>query len=202
MDVKGLPIDGAWLCTPKQYRDDRGVFLEWFRADLLSEATGSRLEVVQANHSVSRIGALRGIHFADVPPGQAKYVYCPSGAVLDVAVDLRTGSPTYGAWHAERLDEVDRRGLYLAEGLGHAFLALTDPAVLVYLCSSAYAPAREHEVHPLDAEVAIDWPLDAEPLLSPKDAAAPSLRTAAAAGALPTYADCTELYRRRRSGGQ
>lgn len=201
MEVRALPVDGAWLCTPRQFGDSRGVFLEWFRADKLAEATGYRLPVVQANHSVSRRGTLRGIHFADVPPGQAKYVYCAAGAVLDVVVDLRTGSPTYGSWHAERLDDVDRRGLYLAEGLGHAFLALSDAATLVYLCSTAYAPEREREVHPLDPEIGIVWPVDGEPLLSAKDAAAATLAEARTAGLLPAYEECQAFYR-QRIGGQ
>ncbi len=202
MEVRALPIEGAWVTTPRQFRDDRGVFLEWFRADRLGAALGHPLSVAQANHSVSRRGTLRGIHFADVPPGQAKYVYCAAGAVLDVVVDLRTGSPTYGAWHAERLDDVDRRGLYLAEGLGHAFLALTDAAALAYLCSTTYTPEREHEVHPLDPDIGIDWPLEAEPLLSGKDAAAPKLVDARSAGLLPSYDMCQAFYDRMRSGGQ
>lgn len=200
MEVRALPVDGAWLCTPRQFGDARGVFLEWFRADKLAEATGHRLPVVQANHSVSQRGTLRGIHFADVPPGQAKYVYCATGAVLDVVVDLRTGSPTFASWHAERLDDVDRRGMYLAVGLGHAFLALTDSATLVYLCSTAYAPNREHEVHPLDPEIGIRWPVEGEPLLSAKDAAAPPLAAARTAGLLPAYDECQAFYRRRTSG--
>lgn len=202
MEVRALPIDGAWLATPRQFRDDRGVFLEWFRADRLGAAVGRRLDVAQANHSVSRRGTLRGIHFADVPPGQAKYVYCAAGAVLDVVVDLRTGSPTYGGWHAERLDDADRRGLYLAEGLGHAFVALTEPAALAYLCSTTYAPEREHEVHPLDPDIGIEWPLETEPLLSAKDAAAPKLEEARSAGLLPAYDVCRTLYDRARTGGQ
>lgn len=201
MEIRPLPIEGTWLCTPRQFRDDRGLFLEWFRADRLADAVGQAPAVVQANHSVSRRGTLRGIHFADVPPGQAKYVYCAAGAILDVVVDLRTGSPTYGAWHAERLDETDRRGVYLAEGLGHAFLALADSAV-TYLCSTAYAPEREHEVHPLDADIAIEWPADLEPLLSPKDAGAPKLADVCSAGLLPAYDRCQALYRSLRSGGQ
>ncbi|MGI8681321.1 MAG: dTDP-4-dehydrorhamnose 3,5-epimerase [Mycobacteriales bacterium] len=202
MEVRALPISGAWLCTPRQFTDDRGVFLEWFRADKLAAATGHRLTVAQANHSLSRRGTLRGIHFADVPPGQAKYVYCAAGAVLDVVVDLRTGSPTYGDWHAERLDASDRRGLYLAEGLGHAFLALSDRATLVYLCSTPYAPEREHEVHPLDPGIGIEWPVEGDPLLSAKDAGAPTLEEARTAALLPAYAECQAFYRRHRTGGQ
>src|SRR5947209_18016268 len=104
MDVEPLPIAGAWVLTPKQYGDDRGTFLEWFRADHLEAATGRAFAVRQANHSVSARGVVRGVHFADVPPGQAKLVYCPRGAVLDIVVDVRAGSPTYGEHVAVRHD--------------------------------------------------------------------------------------------------
>ena len=200
MDVQPLDIDGAWVFTPRQHPDDRGVFLEWFKAAVVEEAVGHRLSLAQANHSVSARGTLRGVHYADVPPSQAKYVYCSAGAVLDVVVDIRVGSPTFGRCAAVRLDDVDRRGIYIAEGLGHAFLALTDAASVTYLCSQSYNPTGEHGVHPLDPELALPWPGDVEPLLSPKDAAAPTLAEARAAGALPAYEDCLALYRRLDSG--
>ena len=208
MEVAPLRIDGAWVLTPSQHADDRGLFLEWYQAETLAGALGYRLSVAQANHSVSRRGTLRGVHYADVPSGQAKYVYCSSGAVLDLAVDLRVGSPTYGQCDGVQLDDADRRAVYLAEGLGHAFLALTDDASVSYLCSTAYSPQREHAVHPLDPALALPWPADIEPLLSPKDAATPTLAEAAAAGALPAYDSCRNYYGvlsdadRRRSGGQ
>lgn len=206
MDVSQLPIDGAWVFTPRQHADDRGVFLEWYQSETLSGALGFPLHVAQANHSVSRRGTLRGLHYADVPPGQAKYVYCLQGAVLDVVVDLRVGSPTFGCSDTVRLDEVDRRAVYLAEGLGHAFLALTESASVSYLCSTAYNPQREHAISPLDPELQVPWPADVTPLLSPKDAEAPTLAEAVDAGALPSYDSCRAYYRRlaaqRRSGGQ
>lgn len=185
MKIRQLPIAGAWEITPQQHRDPRGRFLEWYRHDRLAEAVGHRLELAQANLSVSARGVVRGIHYADVPPGQAKYVTCVRGAVLDVVVDLRRGSPTFGCWEPVRLDEVDRRAVYLAEGLGHGFCALTDDATLAYLCSTVYHPAVEHAVHPLDPELGIDWGTGA-PILSARDAAAPALRDAA----LPDYAAC------------
>lgn len=200
MDVRPLDIDGAWVFTPTQHADHRGVFLEWFRAEALAAATGRRLSLAQANHSVSSRGTLRGVHYADVPPSQAKYVYCVSGAILDVAVDIRVGSPTYGQSRSVRLDDVDRRGLFLSEGLGHAFLALTDSAAVTYLCSTPYSPTREHGVHPLDPALGIEWPADIDPVLSAKDAAAPPLAEAAAAGALPTYDDCRRYNETVRAG--
>ena len=201
MEVRELAVPGAWEFTPRQFADDRGVFLEWYRADVVSAAIGHPLTIAQSNHSVSRRGTLRGIHFADVPPSQAKYVYCPTGAVLDVVIDIRAGSPTFGAVDKVRLDDVDRRAVYLSEGLGHAFMALTDNAVVTYLCSTGYAPEREHGVYPLDPELAIGWPEDLEPVLSDKDAAAPTLKQAAADGILPTYAECLAFRASLRSRG-
>jgi len=185
-----LSIEGAWVVTPPVHSDTRGSFLEMFRTDKLSGVLGYRMEIAQANCSVSRRGVVRGIHFADVPPGQAKYVSCVSGAVLDVVVDLRVGSPGYGRWEAVRLDDENRRSVLVSEGLGHAFMALSETATAVYLCSTPYAPGREHGVHPLDPAIGIAWPVGCEPVLSDKDAAAPSLAEADAAGLLPRYSDC------------
>ena len=191
MKIVPLSIDGAWEILPAQHGDSRGLFLEWYRLDLLTEAVGHPLRLAQANMSVSATSVVRGIHFADVPPGQAKYVTCVRGAVFDVVVDLRVGSPTFGRWERVLLDEQDRRAVYLAEGLGHGFCALSDSATLTYLCSETYAPSREHSVHPLDPDLAITWPSGA-PTLSDRDAAAPSLARARADGLLPDYQQCVQ----------
>lgn len=191
MEYRELSVPGAWEITPKQFGDPRGVFLEWFKADAFAEALGHPLDLQQANMSVSAAGVLRGIHFADTPPGQAKYVTCPKGAVLDVVVDIRVGSPTFGQWDSVLLDDTDRRAIYLGEGLGHAFMSLEDDSTVMYLCSTGYSPGREHGIHPLDPEVGIEWPTVARdgspltPLLSEKDLVAPSLSEAAAQGLLP-----------------
>ena len=200
--MREMSIAGAWVHEPKVFPDERGSFHEWFAADGFRDVTGQGLALAQANCSVSRRGTLRGLHYADVPPGQAKYLTCVRGAVMDVVVDLRTGSPTYGRHEAVTLDDRDHRAVYLAEGLGHAFLALTDDATVVYLCSQGYAPAREHGVHPLDPALGIDWPADCPPLLSDKDAAAPTLAEAERGGLLPRYADCAAYYDRLRSAGK
>ncbi len=189
MKIRPLTVEGAFEVTPVQHSDPRGTFLEWYRIDSLAAAVGHPLELAQANLSVSARDVVRGIHFADVPPGQAKYVICVAGAVLDVVVDLRVGSPTFGQWESVQLDDVDRRAVYLAEGLGHGFCALSERATVAYLCSSTYRPGHEHGVHPLDAELGIGWPT-AAPLLSAKDSAAPSLAEARAAGLLPEYHTC------------
>jgi dTDP-4-dehydrorhamnose 3,5-epimerase len=185
-------VPDAYVLTPTRHGDDRGLFLEWFRSELM-DAVGHPFRLAQANASVSRRGVVRGIHYSDVPPGQAKYVTCVRGAVLDVVVDLRVGSPTFGTWDAVRLDDADRRVLYLAEGLGHSFCALEPDSTVVYLCNDVYRPGAEHGVHPLDAELAIPWPADS-PVLSPKDAAAPTLAEARDAGALPDYETCRRHY--------
>jgi dTDP-4-dehydrorhamnose 3,5-epimerase len=189
--IRPLTVEGAYEITPQQHGDPRGLFLEWYRFDRLAEVVGHPLRLAQANMSVSARGVVRGVHFADVPPGQAKYVTCPRGAVVDVVVDLRVGSPTFGQWDAVRLDDVDRRAVYLAEGLGHGFCALTDDATLTYLCSTTYNPGAERVVHPLDPDLAIDWPVDA-PQLSARDDAAPGLAAAREGGLLPAYDACRD----------
>jgi dTDP-4-dehydrorhamnose 3,5-epimerase len=194
VEIRELGISGVFEITPRQHPDDRGVFLELYKAAPFADAVGHPLTIKQTNCSVSSAGTLRGIHFADVPPSQAKYVACFRGAILDVAVDIRVGSPTYGAWEAVRLDTVERKALYLSEGIGHAFMALTDDATVSYLCSEPYAPGREHGVHPLDPAIGIGWPDGLTPVLSPKDEAAPSLAEAAAQGLLPTWDACQDLY--------
>lgn len=193
--ISELKIRGAFVFTPKQFGDDRGVFLEWFKSDGFAEAAGHQLDLQQANMSVSAAGVLRGIHFADVPPGQAKYVMCPKGAVFDVVVDIRVGSPTFGQWDSVVLDDRDRKCIYLAEGLGHAFLSLEDGSTVVYLCSAGYNPGREHGIHPLDPEVGIEWPTtgrNGEPIefeLSSKDTDAPGLSVARESRLLPEFDD-------------
>jgi dTDP-4-dehydrorhamnose 3,5-epimerase len=188
MKIRPLSIEGAWEITPQLHGDPRGLFTEWYRFDHLAEAVGHPLDLRQANLSVSAAGVVRGVHFADVPPGQAKYVTCVRGAVLDVVVDLRVGSPTFGRWEGVRLDDTDRAAVYLSEGLGHGFCALSDDATLTYLCSATYSPTGEHGIHPLDPDLGIDWPAGT-PQLSAKDEAAPTLAEALASGLLPRYQD-------------
>jgi dTDP-4-dehydrorhamnose 3,5-epimerase len=190
MDVRHHDIAGVFTFTPILRPDDRGVFLEAFKADVFAEAVGHRFDLKQMNISVSRAGTVRGVHFADVPPGQAKYVQCLAGRILDVVVDIRVGSPTFGQWDAVELDDVERKALYIAEGLGHAFCALSESATVGYLCSEPYAPGREHGINPLDPALGLPWPDGERSVLSEKDAAAPTLAEAVASGLLPQWADC------------
>jgi dTDP-4-dehydrorhamnose 3,5-epimerase len=193
VQVNELAIEGAWSFTPLQRPDDRGVFLEAFKADMFHSATGHSLALEQMNISVSKLGTVRGVHFAQLPPGQAKYVQCFSGRILDVVVDIRVGSPTFGQWEAIELNDENRIGLYISEGLGHAFCALSDSVTVGYLCSEPYAPGREHGIHPLDPALGLPFPEGTSALLSPKDAAAPTLAEAADIGLLPTYSECKEF---------
>jgi dTDP-4-dehydrorhamnose 3,5-epimerase len=200
MQVDSLGIPGAWLITPRIHGDARGQFLEWFKQPTFGGFVGHKFNLEQANCSVSARGVLRGIHYADVPPSQAKYVTCVYGSVLDVIVDLRVGSPTFGRWRSVLLDDKDRRAVYLSEGLGHGFCSRQDGSTVVYLCSAGYDPTREHEVHPLDPALGIDWQLSGEqPELSGKDAAAPTLAEAAAAGQLPTWEESTAFVEALRA---
>ena len=191
MDIRALKIAGAWEITPKQFGDNRGVFLEWFKSSAFTAVTGRTLELAQANCSVSAAGSLRGIHFTDNPPGQAKYVTCVKGAFLDVVVDLRVGSPTYGEWDSVLIDDIDRKAVYLSEGLGHAILSLEDGSTVMYLCSIEYSPEFDRDLDPFDPELNITWPTTdraGNPLtyeLSAKDSAAPSLHVLRTQGLLP-----------------
>jgi len=190
MTFRELAVPGAWEITPAQLGDSRGTFFEWFTDSAFAEMAGHRFDLRQANCSTSAAGALRGLHFAQLPPGQAKYVTCVRGAVFDVVVDIRVGSPTYGRWDSVRLDDVERRSVYLSEGLAHGFLALQDDSTVMYLCSEPYRPQREHAIAAIDPEIGIEWPMPAaELLLSDRDAAAPSLAEVRAAGLLPGWAE-------------
>ena len=201
MDIRALSIGGSFAITPRQFPDDRGLFLESFRGDRLAEVIGHRLDIVQTNVSVSSRGTVRGVHFADVPPSQAKYVTALSGSFVDFIIDIRVGSPTFGQWDSVLLDTVDHRATYLAEGLGHAICSLEDDSTVLYLCSTTYDPAREHGINPLDPELGLALPEGVTAVLSPKDAAAPSLGEAAAQGLLPQYDDCVRFYKKLASRG-
>lgn len=203
MQIRELTIPDSYEITPVQRADDRGVFLEWYRFDRLEEAVGHPLTLRQANTSVSKRGVVRGIHFADVPLGQAKYVTVTHGAVIDYVIDIRVGSPTFGQWDSVRLDDVDRKAIYIAEGLGHAFVALTENATVSYLVTDVYNPTAEHGINPLDTDIALVFPDEAgEALLSPKDTDAPGLLQARDAGLLPTWDAMRAYYESLNTAGK
>jgi dTDP-4-dehydrorhamnose 3,5-epimerase len=194
VDIRELAVPDSYVLDLVPHGDSRGRFVEWYRADILAEATGFGLTLAQANHSVSARGALRGIHFALVPPGQAKYIYCPVGRVLDVIVDIRVGSPTFGVHDAVLLDSDSPRAVYLSEGLGHAFVSLADNSSVTYLVSSGYSPGREFGIDPMDPALGLPWPTDLEFEFSAKDRAAPRLADALEQGLLPTAEQCAARY--------
>ncbi|RZS32749.1 dTDP-4-dehydrorhamnose 3,5-epimerase [Herbihabitans rhizosphaerae] len=199
MQARQLAVADAFEFTPRSFPDSRGLFVAPFQEDAFVKAVGHPLRVAQTNHSVSRRGTIRGVHFADTPPGQSKYVYCPRGALLDVIIDIRVGSPTFGKHEAVRLDAKSYNAVYLAEGLGHAFIALEDDTAMSYLCSTGYNPGAERGLNPLDAALDLPWPSDIEPILSEKDGAAPTLDQARADGILPVYDDCAAHYAKLRA---
>jgi epimerase EvaD len=199
MQFRPLSVPDAFEFSPRAFPDERGLFIAPFQEDAFRSAVGHPLRLGQSNHSVSRRGTIRGIHFADTPPGQAKYVYCPRGSLLDVIVDVRVGSPTFGRWDAVVLDSRDFRAMYLAEGLGHGFVALEDDTVMTYMCSEPYNPTGEHGITPLDPALGLPWPADIEQIISDKDRVAPTLAEAEEQGLLPVYADCVAYYDKLRS---
>ena len=198
MEVRELKVPGAWEITPKQHADDRGLFFEWFTDHAFQEITGHRLDLRQANCSVSSAGVLRGLHFAQLPPSQAKYVTCVRGAVFDVVVDIRVGSPTFGQWDSVILDDRTRRSVYVSEGLAHGFQALYKDSTVLYLCSAGYDADREHTIRATDPALDIQWP-GTDHVLSDRDAEAPTLEEVKAAGLLPTWDDAKAFVEDLRS---
>jgi dTDP-4-dehydrorhamnose 3,5-epimerase len=165
-------IDGVVLVVPDVHGDERGFFVETFSRDSWAEL-GVAVEFLQHNHSRSRQGTLRGIHF-QTEPGQAKLVRCPRGRILDVAVDLRRESPTYGQWEGHVLDDVEHHQLFVPVGCGHGFAVLSEEADVTYLVSSVYEAETEAGIAWDDPDVGVDWQV-AEPLLSERDKTAPKL---------------------------
>jgi NDP-hexose 3,5-(Or5-) epimerase len=197
MDITRTRVLDAFRIRPTMHEDLRGRFYESFRRDELERATGRRFTPVQTNFSTSRRNVLRGMHGVTIPPGQAKFVTCVRGQVMDVTLDTRTGSPTFGEFDTNILDEGNGTAVFIPEGLAHGFVALTDNACVSYVCSTLYVPGTPYEVNPFDPDIAIPWNVPAgECILAPKDSEAPTLAAAAAAGVLPTYAECVALYRR------
>ena len=189
MKLTLLGIEGAWAAESDVHVDHRGSFREWFKIEEIQELTGIDFSVKQANISLSNAGVIRGIHYSVAEAGQAKWVTCANGHIIDVIVDIRPSSPTF-----KKVIEVDLKGgegcaVLIGAGLGHGFLALEDNSVVSYLLSSPYSPSHEFEINPLDPDLNIDWHLDlvgnTGHIISPKDAQAPSLQERLADGRLP-----------------
>lgn len=202
MEIRPLAVPDAYRVVPRKIADRRGCFYEALRYDTLLEETGHSFTPRQVNHSISRRGTLRGIHGVLLPPGQAKLVSCVRGAVLDIVVDIRLGSPAFGCYDTNQLCSDTAVSVYVAEGLGHGFVALTDDACVQYLCSTIFEPGTPFEINPLDPALALPWGQTGEPLMSPKDAGAPPLARAAQQGLLATYAQCQVLYQANRRAAE
>ncbi|MEU6812777.1 dTDP-4-dehydrorhamnose 3,5-epimerase [Streptomyces sp. NPDC046831] len=198
MQVRKLAVQDAYELVPPTFPDRRGVYCAPFQAAVLADVLGFTPAFVQVSHAVSHRGAVRGPHYADVPPGQAKYAFCTQGSLLDFVVDVRVGSPTFGAYDTVRLDATGYHAVYLAEGLAHAVIALEPGTTLTYLTSTGYNPAAEHGIDPTDPDLGLPLPEGLELILSDKDRSAPSLARALAEGRLPRYEDCLAHYDRLR----
>jgi dTDP-4-dehydrorhamnose 3,5-epimerase len=157
MPFEEMKIKGAWVHTPLRHHDNRGHFEEQFKLSLIEQELGRTFTVKQVNQSVSNKGVIRGIHYTDSPEGQAKYVSCPKGKIWDVVVDLRKDSATYGQWDAAELSAENGLSVFIAEGLGHAFLSLEDGSVVNYLCSSEYNAVADRTVNAFDPRLAISF---------------------------------------------
>ncbi|GAA4771429.1 dTDP-4-dehydrorhamnose 3,5-epimerase family protein [Streptomyces sanyensis] len=194
MESRELAVGGAWVFRPTVYPDDRGLFVSPYQEAAFTKALGHGLfPVAQTNHSRSRRGVIRGVHYTTTPPGTAKYVYCARGRTVDFVVDLRVGSPTFGRWDSVLLDQRTFQAVYLPVGVGHAFVALGDDTVVSYLLSGAYDPAHEQSVSVFDPDIGLEFPDGLDPVLSERDRAAVSLAEARATGALPGYRDCLRI---------
>ncbi len=174
-EITALGIDGAWLYQSDVYVDSRGYFTEWFKSELVKSVIGREFKIAQANISNSKRGVVRGIHFSVSEDGQAKWVTCISGKIIDFVVDIRPNSPTFKKWVSTELYEGSGTSILIGKGLGHAFIAMEDNSRISYLLSSSYSPKEELAINPKDPEIAIKWPLQ-EIHLSPNDESAPYLK--------------------------
>jgi dTDP-4-dehydrorhamnose 3,5-epimerase len=195
VNVKELAINGVYIFTPQIYRDPRGFFIENFVQDKFFDQLNIRFPVEQINTSVSAKGVIRGIHFADVPPGQAKFVSVMNGKIQDFVVDLRVGSPSFGSSLSVLLDSETRQSLYLPEGIGHGFLSLYEDTVVSYLVSTKYNPMIERSINPLDKDIKLDFEYPIQDLIiSERDSSAMSFKQALSEGLLPDYSSCFKEF--------
>lgn len=186
MNLRELDIAGLYVAESRVFGDERGFFREWFKASDFV-AAGVDFATEQSNLSVSARNVVRGLHYSMAPRGQAKVVTCVYGTLDDVVVDIRVGSPTYGAVVTIPLAADEGTTVVLPVGVAHGFCVTSDSAALSYLLSSPYDAPHELEINPLDPEINVPWALSGEAILSEKDAVAPSLAQRLAAGELPTY---------------
>lgn len=193
LDIRELDVPDVFLITSHVFTDNRGQFAECYREDVLTELLGRTFRIVQTNYSISHANVVRGVHSAKVPPGQAKIVSCLRGAVLDLSIDLRVGSPTFGQHTAVHLDAGTPTAVLLGEGIGHAFLSLADDTLVQYQCSTGYVPEDVIAVSPLDPDLALPFAGRTDLVMSTVDACAPTLADSRRLNLLPSYDACLAL---------
>lgn len=188
MKARELAVAGALEITPPVFPDRRGLFCPVYQeADYAAVLDGPPFRVVRSGLSVNRTGVVRGVHYAPSDPGTAKIVLCAAGEALDLVVDVRAGSPTFGRWDSVRLDPARPRAVYCPPGVGHAFVSLAEGTVLVYLLSTPYRPEDELAVSVLDPALGLPVPRRPVPVMSDRDRTAHTLAEALDRGLLPRY---------------
>jgi len=189
MELTPLGIEGAWLAESPVWNDDRGFFREWFKHEEILSKTQINFSVRQANLSKSIRAVVRGIHYSLAPEGQAKWVSCAAGSIIDVIVDLRPNSPTFQKIEYVALNENDGKSVLIGTGLGHGFISVGETNVISYLLSSSYSPKHEFGINPMDPDLKINWhselPVDSELIISSKDLLSSSLQEQKLKGQLP-----------------
>ena len=192
MKAHPLKISGSWKIEFQKFEDNRGFFYESFKAEEFPKLIGRNFDIKQTNTSSSAKGSVRGIHYALVPPSQAKLVQCQRGSIKDYVIDIRIGSPTFGQFEALDLDEGSASAIFIEEGLAHAFVALENNTIVTYYVSEKYNPEREKGINPFDKTLNILWP-EIDLILSEKDKAAISLEHAKDQGILTTFDECKKF---------
>lgn len=187
-----LGIKGCWEIELDHYNDSRGVFFESFKLNSLENIINRKFEVKQSNTSISKMGSIRGIHFAQLPPSQAKYIQCNNGSILDFIIDVRVGSPTFKQHVSVKLDGNSQKAIFIEEGLAHAFISLEDDTRVTYLVNQYFNPTNEKSINPFDEEIAINWG-NSTYILSEKDRSAHSLDEMKNSNQLPVYEDCCKF---------
>ena len=194
MKAHPLKISGSWKIEFQKFDDNRGFFYESFKEEDFKNQIGRNLNIKQTNTSSSSKGSVRGIHYALVPPSQAKLIQCQRGSIKDYVIDIRVGSPTFGQFEEIELDENSVSAVFIEEGLAHAFVALENQTVVTYFVTEKYNPEREKGINPFDKTLNVKWP-DVDLILSEKDKQAISLEEAKSQGLLPTFDECKKFIK-------
>jgi len=194
MKAQPLKISGSWKIEFQKFDDNRGFFYESFKEEDFKKLIGRNLNIKQTNTSSSSKGSVRGIHYALIPPSQAKLVQCQRGSIKDYVIDIRIGSPTFGQFEEIELDENSASAVFIEEGLAHAFVALENQTVVTYFVTEKYNPEREKGINPFDKTLNVKWP-DLELIFSEKDKQAISLQEAKNQGLLPSFDECKKFIK-------